>query len=197
MADLHLEGVGALNRVTAGFDGADWRRPTCGVWSAEDTARHLLGVAEWYQEWMSRALDGDDTRPFAGSDIDHHNDNQVARHADLDGPAAMEAFLLAANAYLDCTNGYLDLPYSYPFGEVTVGLHLGVAATEWHLHAWDFARVAGCDYAPSDPASLYVAAGNCVAATKPFPISSLIRPMVRLGAKRKPWPTILRTSGRL
>ena len=46
---------------------------------------------------------------------------------------------------------------------MTAGLHAGVAACEWHLHAWDVARAIGLVYRVSDPATLYAAVSDCTA----------------------------------
>ena len=49
---------------------------------------------------------------------------------------------------------------------MTVGLHAGVAAAEWHLHAWDLATAAGKSHRPSDPHTLFLATAACMLAAQ-------------------------------
>ena len=58
------DGSAAIESITSSFGAEDWLAPACGEWSASDTARHLVGVADWYHDWLERALDGEATPPF-------------------------------------------------------------------------------------------------------------------------------------
>ncbi len=194
VATLYREGVSAI--VAAGIDAQRWTRPACGKWTAADTARHVLAVARWYDSWLDRALTGDVSRPFAESALDERNDRELRGLRHVDGPEAIEGFEKFATAYLTRAVAHWDTPFSYPFGTVTVGLHLGVAATEWHLHAFDLARSANRTYSPNDPEALFLAAGACVVGTKPALQRAILRRLLPLGARRHPWTTILRQSGR-
>jgi Mycothiol maleylpyruvate isomerase N-terminal domain len=196
VAGLYRDGVNAIVASTADFDAQSWARPTCGRWDGADTVRHVLAVARWYDIWLDRALAGDTSRPFAASAIDERNDREIETLRHLDGPAAIVGFERVANAYLQRAVAYWDTPFGYPFGTVSVGLHLGVAATEWHLHAHDLARSANRSHSPSNPEALFLAAGACVAEPKPALQRSILRRLVPLGARRHPWATILRQSGR-
>jgi hypothetical protein len=196
VARLYSEGVEAISTVTARFDVATWTRLGCGSWDAEDTARHVFAVTRWYDQWLDRAMAGDVSLPFPESEIDDRNDNTVKALQHKDGPTAIAMFEQTAIAYLDRALQQWDVPYGYPFGVTTVGLHLGVAATEWHLHAFDFAAALGDRYEPRDASALFRAAGLGVAQTKPAFQRAALRLLVPAGARFRPWPTILRQSGR-
>lgn len=190
------DGVAAVERITAGFGDPDWEQPACGHWTGTQTARHLVAVARWYHEWLDRALTGDAAPPFAASDMDERNDAALVAIGDIPGPEAIAEFMETAGAYLARATEHWDQPYGYPHGTVTVGLHLGVAAAEWHLHAWDLSRTSERRHRPHDPAALFVAAGTCVAAARGGFAGAVLRVLVPFGARRSPWSTMLRRSGR-
>ncbi len=193
---LFRSGVDAVILVTAGFAPADWDRPACGTWTARETATHLLGVVDWYHDWLDRAIRGERSRPFPEAEIDQRAAHDVRRSANVSGPEAVERFRSRANDYVERTTAQWDTVYAYPFGVVTTGLHCGVAATEWHLHAWDLATARGSDHTPHHPASLFIAAGSCVAAAKGGIGGSLLGRVVPLAAHRSPWRTLLKQTGR-
>jgi uncharacterized protein (TIGR03083 family) len=191
-----LSGVAAVEDITGSFDDDDWSAPGCGQWSAADTVRHLVGVIDWYEQWLDRALAGNNDSPFSESEFESRNAAAIADLQHLDGAAAVAMFGARARSYLDKALDHLDTPFGYPAGTVTVGLHLGVAAIEWHLHAWDIVAATGKDYEPDNPESLFVGAGACVAATKGGVSGRLLGLVLGIAAKRSPWQTILKESGR-
>ncbi len=193
---LFRSGVDAVVSVTAGFDTTDWNRPACGAWTARQTATHLLGVIGWYDEWLNRSLNGDQDRPFPAAEIDQRGEDDVRRSANVSGAEAVERFRSRANEYVERTTDHWDIVYPYPFGIVTTGLHCGVAATEWHLHAWDLATAQGRDHTPHDPVALFIGAGSCVAAAKGGVRGAVLGRVVPLAARRSPWKTLLKQSGR-
>jgi len=195
-AHSYLSGVQAVEETVAAFDAGDWRGRGCGEWNAADTVRHLVGVIGWYEQWLERALSGVSAVPFPESDFETRNAAAVGELQHLDGPAALADFGTRARSYLDRTAGHLDAPFGYPGGTVTVGLHLGVAAAEWHLHAWDVAAGRGTEYEPDDPASLFLGAGACVAAAKGGIGGKILGLLVPIAARRSPWQTLLKESGR-
>lgn len=196
LANNYLSGVAAIEKVTASFDDDDWRGPACGEWSAAETVRHLVGVIDWYDQWLNRALDGMSDSPFAESEFESRNVAAITDLEHLDGPAAVTMFGAKARNYLDKALDHLLIPFGYPAGTVTVGLHLGIAAIEWHLHAWDMLAPRGTDYEPPNPESLFVGTGRCVAAAKGGVSGRLLGLVVPIAAKRSPWKTILKESGR-
>ncbi|MDJ0769016.1 MAG: maleylpyruvate isomerase N-terminal domain-containing protein [Ilumatobacter sp.] len=196
VAAVYLDGVRAVERIAGGLADPQWDLPACGAWTATETARHLAAVAGWYHEWLDRALVGELSRPFPAESIDAYTAASLDVHRDLDGPGAVAAFATSATAYLDRARQHWDLPFSFPFGTVTVGLHAGVAATEWHLHAWDLSQLTGRRHEPTDADRLLVAAAQCVAAADGGVKAALVRRFAPLAARRAPWLTLLRRSGR-
>lgn len=193
---MFTEGVEAVRRHVTELTPGQWAMPVCGTWSAEDTVRHLVSVANWYHEWLNRAIAGDVSRPFPGEQIDAYAAAALEDHQHTSGPDATIAFAESANAYLDRAIERWDLPYGFPFGEVTVGLHAAVAAAEWHLHAWDLSLVGLQRHRPARPDRLMIAAGECVAEAQGGVRGALVRTMLPLAARRSPWETMLRRSGR-
>jgi uncharacterized protein (TIGR03083 family) len=195
---LHLfdEGVDSFDALARALPSSGWAHPACGTWSAAQLARHVAAVAEWYHEWLDRAEAGAAAPPFHPEDLARENERAIATLAGLDGPAAVERFVVRAHAYRERLPQDWDLPYGYPRGTVTAGLHAGVAACEWHLHAWDLARSAGRGHRPSDPAALYSAAGVCLATAQSGIKGRVAAALVPVGARLRPWEALLRRSGR-
>ena len=191
----YVDGVDAIAAVAAGFTDEQWAAPACGAWSAVETVRHVAAVADWYHDWLDRAIVGDTSRPFAADDIDLMTERSLRALEHLDGSAAVERFTARSTDYLHRLNDHWDLPYSYPFGNVTVGLHAGVAAAEWHLHAWDLSA-ASTRHQPAEPDVLLIAAGRCVAAAEGGLKGAVLSRLVPVAAKRSPWQQMLKRSGR-
>ena len=196
LAELYLEGVEAVVSRGRTFAAGQWSLPACGSWTTADTVCHLVSVSGWYHDWLDRALDGDASRPFGGEHIDAYTAAALEEQGHLAPDAATEEFDRSARHYLARTDERRELPYGFPFGTVTVGLHLGVAAAEWHLHAWDLSTATGDRHRPADPALLLRAVGECVAAASGGFRGGLVRRVVPLAARRNPWETLLRRSGR-
>lgn len=116
----------------------------------------------------------------------------------------MKVFVERATAYLDRAKSAWDLPYGYPLGTITTGLHVGVAAAEWHLHAWDLSGVRLAhggvrhvpDRVPEESRLLYLAAGDALAAPKSGPVRWGTRQVVRLTSSTHPWVTLRKEAGR-
>ena len=117
--------------------------PPAATWTASDLARHVLAVARWYHDWLDRAERGDAAPPFGVSELAARNAAALEELAGLDGAEAVARFVTTAHAYRDRLPAHWDLPYGYPRGTVTAGLHAAMAACEWHLHAWDLAHAVG------------------------------------------------------
>jgi hypothetical protein len=190
------EGVDSVAAVGSSLSPGDWERPACGSWNACQVARHLAAVADWYHSWLDRAEAGDAAPPFRVEDLAAENERAMQTLIGLDGPAAVERFMARARAYCERLPRDWDLPFGYPRGTVTAGLHAGVAACEWHLHAWDLSGVVGGTHRPSDSSALYTAAGACLAAAQGGVNGRLAAALVPLGARLRPWEALLRRSGR-
>jgi hypothetical protein len=193
---LYDEGVDAFARLAGELTGEDWDRAACGEWSAEGVTRHVAAVAGWYHEWLDRAERGDTAPPFRGEELAAQNELALVPLADTVGPAALELFVTRARSYRARLPAAWDLPYGYPRGTVTAGLHAPVAATEWHLHSWDLARSAGSGHRPSDADALYRGAGACLASAQGGLKGRIAAVLVPVGARLSPWEALLRRSGR-
>ncbi len=189
-------GLNAVEKITNSFGEDDWSAPVCGKWTAAETLRHLVGVIGWYDEWLDRALEGDSTTPFAEDEFSSRNDGLIAERAGLSGPEAAEVFVQAASAYGERVIENWDVAYGFPLGTVTAGLHLGVAAAEWHLHAWDLSSLSAVRHEPDDPVRLFLATGLPMAEAKGGWRGAGLRLLVPVGARVRPWQTLLKESGR-
>lgn len=193
---LYGEGVDAFARLAGELTGEDWERRACGEWSAVVLTRHVAAVAGWYHEWLDRAEHDDATPLFGGKELAAQNELALVPLAGTSGPAALELFVTGARSYAERLPAAWDLPYGYPRGTVTAGLHAAVAATEWHLHSWDLARSGGSGYRPSDPDALYRGAGACLAKAQGGLKGRIAAILVPVGARLSPWEALLRRSGR-
>jgi len=194
--DLYRDGVDAVVSIAESLDSSAWQQPACGIWSAEQTARHLLAVSCWYHEWLDRSIGGATKRPFDESEFDQQNEVAVAARSELSGARAVAEFRKNALTYLDRAESHWDMPFVFPFGTLTVGQHCGLAAAEWHLHAWDLSTAAGSPHQPAHPDRLLVAAGSSLAELKGGLSAMLLRRTLPFGARISPWKTMLRKSGR-
>jgi len=193
---LYDEGVDAFADAAGALGPEDWGRPACGAWAASDLARHVLAVARWYKDWLERAERGDAAPPFGVSELAARNAAALGELSGLDGCEAVGRFVTVARRYRARLPERWDLPYGYPRGTVTAGLHAGTAACEWHLHTWDLAHASGRGHRPSDPAALYAAAGSCLAAAEGGVRGRVAAALIPLGARLRPWEALLRRSGR-
>lgn len=193
---LFHEGVEAVGLFAAGLTGDAWELPACGRWTGTETSRHLVAVVRWYHDWLDRAIAGDASPPFPESEMDEQNEAALRMVPDLSGREAVAEFTAGAASYLNRAVQHWDVPFGYPSGTVTVGLHCGIAATEWHLHAWDLSHTSERRHRPRNPEALFTAAAMCVAEAKGGLGGAVLRLLVPLGARRNPWSTIVKRSGR-
>lgn len=135
-------------------------------------------------------------RLFRAEELAAQNELALVPLAETTGPAALELFVTRARSYRERLPAAWDLPYGYPRGTVTAGLHAAISATEWHLHAWDLARSGGSAHGPSDPDALYRGAGACLATAQGGLKGRIAAVLVPLGARLSPWEALLRRSGR-
>lgn len=196
-ADLFRSGVDAVCAAAASRTGGRWDEPCCGSWTATDLARHLLGVVGWYHAWLDRAMQGSYDRPFPSSELDERAARTITEHDTLDGPGAIREFVAESSRYLDRSLSAWDMPYGFPLGTVTAGRHVGTAACEWHLHAWDLTLGMAHRHHPADATSLYLATGDAILHARRAPGMPLMRTALRFTSRHRPWATILRKSGRV
>jgi len=159
-----VEGIDALESIAAGYGDDQWGlRTPCDEWDATALAGHVRCVSRWYHAWLDRAEDGEITKPFDSSELPEQNRLALAEldaEGPLDGPARVAAFAQSARAYAGRLPDAWDLPFGYPRGTVTAGLHAGMVTVEWHVHAWDLARTVGLDHRPAHPEVLVQAAAT-------------------------------------
>ena len=191
------EGAAAIADLAAKREGRAWHKTVVGEWSGHELARHLVAVVGWYHEWLDAALAGDASQPFPAKQLDGRNELAVLDLTDLEGPAAIEQFVNQANHYGERLRSAASqdwaTPYGFAHGVSTVGGHAGIAAAEWHLHAWD---LSGGSWSPSDPSELYLAVGDGMTATQPRWKQAITRRVVQRIAGGEPWLDLLKRSGR-
>ena len=196
--ELFDQGVTAIADAAAEREGRAWHKTVVGEWSAHELARHLLAVCDWYHEWLDRAEAGDSSPPFPAKQLAGRNELAVLDLDELDGPDAVDQFVERAHDYRDrllgmAESGRWDLPYGFANGVTTVGGHAGIAAGEWHLHAWDLRQ---SEHVPAAPDQLYLAVGDGMTRTQPGWKRAITRRVVARIAKRDPWTDLLERSGR-
>jgi uncharacterized protein (TIGR03083 family) len=206
-----VEGIDAIEGVAGRYTDAQWAGPTpCDEWDAAQLAGHVVCVSGWYHAWLDRAEAGDATAPFSGDLLPEQNRRALEQlqaswtgSAAVDGPASIADYTTSARAYADRLGPVWDLPYGYPRGTVTAGLHAGTAAVEWHVHAWDLARSIGADHRPSDPETLLRAAATTQAAAQVGRGRGLAGGVARSVSARRarrdgdPWRFLLGVAGRV
>jgi hypothetical protein len=106
-----------------------------------------------------RAESGDATPPLGPDRLAAQNAAALDCLGDVPGSDAVDRFVESARAYRERVVPEWDLPYGHPRGTVTAGTHSGEAACEWRLHTWDLPRSRGLGHQPSDPGTLFAAAG--------------------------------------
>lgn len=195
--DQFDEGVAAIAHHASQREGRAWHKTVVGEWSAHELARHLLAVASWYHEWLDAALAGNSSPPFPLKQLDGRNELAVLDLRHLEGPEAIEQFVSRADDYAARLRAAAPTDWATPYGLAngvsTVGGHAGIAAAEWHLHAWD---LSGGAWSPSDPAGLYLAVGDGMTTTQPRWKRAVTRRVVSRIAAGEPWLDLLKRSGR-
>jgi len=193
----YREGVDAVVATVAGWDDAQWAEPACGEWSGTGLAGHLVTVIGWYHSWLDRGLAGDLDPVFPIAALDTETVAALAALRAGSGPARIDEFRASADAYAARLGEHWDAPFAYPRGLVTAGLHAGVAAVEWHIHAWDLAQAAGGDHEPADAEGLFLAAARCQLAVAGGLRGRAGMQAARLAARRRPWHQLLQRMGRV
>jgi Mycothiol maleylpyruvate isomerase N-terminal domain len=153
---LYEEGVSAIEELVRSWSPDRWRRSACGTWNGIDVAGHLVCDVAAYHAWLDRAEAGDATAPFTAAEGAARNEAALSALPVSDGPDRIELFAQEARRYARRVVPPWDLAYGFPFGTITVGLHAGLAAGEWHLHAWDLSAGA---HRPRDARQLFRAVG--------------------------------------
>lgn len=192
----YLRGVDAVGEQVAGWSEDDWAQPACGTWTATDLAGHLVTVIHWYHAWLDRGLAGITEPAFPIIALDTETGKALRALPDGTGPDRIAIFTASARRYAERLDAHWDAPFAYPRGAVTAGIHAGVAAVEWHVHAWDFAKSSGRSYTPKDADTLFLAAARCQLAILGGTREKVGLRVARAAARRSPWESVLRRMGR-
>lgn len=143
----YLNAAQALVAVGEQLGSDDWGRPSaCPGWDVTALVGHVLCVVRWHHEWLDRAESGETSPPWPASELSARNQAAIDNLDITDGPAGLDAFKAETRRYADRLPGAWELPFWYPGGLVTVGVHAALAAGEWHLHAWDLGRAIGLEH---------------------------------------------------
>lgn len=191
-------GADAIVRITADFGDSAWRRPACGSWSAADVARHVRCVIGWYHDWLDAAEAGRPSVPFPMDDMDAHTATALDDLGPIPPAEAIAVFRREVDRYLErLDRGSWNRRYGYPGGIVAAGEHAALGAVEWHVHAWDLSTAAGgARHEPEDPAALFRNASVAFAATSGRVMQIALGLLAPVGARLRPWPTLLQRAGR-
>ena len=188
VVESFLAGVTAVSGAVEGWADADWARPACGIWTGTDLAGHLVTVVGWYYSWLDRALAGDASPAFPADELTIQTAAALDTLPSGSGPDRVAEFDRTARRYAARVVDAWEVPYGYPRGTVTAGLHAALASWEWHVHASDLARTAGRDHRPADAALLYGRGMDC------FAVATGTDP--RVDAPADAWLELLRRTGR-
>lgn len=120
----------AFAAVAADIGADDWSRPSaCAGWSALDVVGHVVCVARWHHEWLDRAETGERSPSFPLSELADRNAAALTALEISAGPDRVTAFVELTAAYADRITAHWDLPYTYPPGTVSTGVHTVLART--------------------------------------------------------------------
>jgi hypothetical protein len=194
----YLDGVEGAVRMGTGLPPEGWATQVCGVWDVTALAGHLLVVARWYHEWLDRALLGDADPPFPAKELATRNQAALVGLLPEDGPGRLREFAEVARDYAERVRRGWHLPYGFPMGTVTAGQHAGLAAMEWHAHAWDLSAAAEAEHRPADPETLFASVADAWPRRLGLVRRTAMRaamPAVR-AATRDHWALLLRNTGR-
>lgn len=162
LIEIQVAGVDAISQITAGFDEDTWGRPSpCEGWTALDLAGHVLTVAN---NWHILLDDSEARAPearFGLSEMGQHFQRLLAELPDEPGPARIAKFQARIGEYFDRVRDLdPELPLVSALTEVaetqpTIGTFVWLGGVEWHVHAWDFAQVAGQSYSTAHGATIH------------------------------------------
>ncbi|MHB1488541.1 MAG: GNAT family N-acetyltransferase [Acidimicrobiales bacterium] len=149
--NTYRRGAAALVEMGASISAADWWRPSaCAGWNATSLVGHMLCVIGWHHDWLDRAEVGDTSRPWPAWELDERNRIELDRLEPTSGPERLQRFAAEAHRYAERLRDTWVLPYAYPGGLLTAGMHAVLAAGEWQLHTWDLGEAIGAGHAPDE-----------------------------------------------
>lgn len=183
-----VAGIDAV--VAAVRDGRPDAASPCTGWDALTVVRHLEGIAGAYVLWAGSSLGGRIARMRTGVEAADYNATILARLPRLGLAEHLDRFVTLACDHVRLARVTWTTPMLQTPDDVilSVGQHAGVAAVEWHVHAWDLARSQGRQHTP-DADSLAV----CVGAWEEVLADVAGR---ALDDEAAAWPALLAATGR-
>ena len=180
--------VGIAAVENACHDQHDWHVPTpCARWDALTLLRHLHAISAEYLAWI------DDARlelvGHAKLKAQRVAANDIALEAlpTLRPDAHLTSFRSKALRHLQFADRWWDLTVKLTTtGTWTVGEHVGIAAIEYHVHAWDLRRSQGRDHRAGDARLLTEVWTRHLAAPLKTPVPE----------GDDPWEALVRATGR-
>ncbi|MBK5216697.1 MAG: maleylpyruvate isomerase N-terminal domain-containing protein [Propionibacteriales bacterium] len=145
----YRDGVSEVREaVTFLGEGAAQSPTPCPEWNVLELVTHLWCTADRYHRLLGYAVAGCPERMLVNEELAVENERAVVAAAATDLNKVLSSFVSSAEAYLPrATVSWEVAPYQVGGG--SVGDALGVAAIEWHIHAWDLRKSVGHDYRPT------------------------------------------------
>lgn len=178
--------------VEAAAAESDPEHPTaCPAWTVHDLVRHLEAIAGAYVLWVGAAIGGRIGTMRTPDALVAYNDRMLQRLPELPTAQHLERFRALAGDHVQLVRTGWEQPMMRTPGDtvLSVGDHGGVAALEWHLHAWDLGGASGGAHRPSD----HVVEVLC--ATWDDTLVDITDTM--RDTSREPWPSLLAATGRV
>jgi len=122
-------------------------RTPCPQWSAAQLLTHLWCTAERYHRLLDAALAGRPEPMPVNEELAALNEREVKNAASHSVSGTLALFESSATAYLERAVPHWRIA-PFQIGGGCVGDAMGIAAIEWHIHAWDLSQAGGQDYRP-------------------------------------------------
>lgn len=150
MLDAARVGIAAVENAC--HDVTDWSAPTpCERWDALTLLRHLHSISAEYLAWIDDARLELVRHAKLKAERVYANDVALASLPTLKPDAHLTSYLSKALRHLQFADRWWDLTMKVTtVGTWTVGQHVGIAAIEYHVHAWDLRRSQGRDHRAGD-----------------------------------------------
>jgi hypothetical protein len=147
----YLSGVNAVLAAVEGLSADEEESGTpCPRWTVRDLLTHLWCTAERYHNLLDHAVGGTPQPIVVNEELAALNEAAVRAAPPLPVNTLVRNFHRSAADYLHRALGHWDVAPYLEGSHASVGQICGVAAIEWHVHAWDLAVSQARAYRP-DP----------------------------------------------